>query len=343
MSRRSWGWFALVSLLWGLPYLLVKLSVAEISAVELAFARTAIATAVLLPLAIARHAFAGLWRRAGLLVAIAVTEICLPFVLIGTAEQHIPSSLAGLMVAAEPLFVALWALRFDRSERVSGARLAGLLVGVTGLALLLGLDLGAGLPELAGSALVLGASASYGGGALIMKRAGLGASSLGVMTASLAIASVILAPLTLLQGGLVVPGPEVAAYVVVLGVGCTGVGFAVFSALISAAGASRATVVSYVSPAIAVLLGVVVLGEPVSFAMAAGFLLVIAGSWMSATGRPPKGLLAGVSVLRHLLAGPSGLGRARLARQGRLAACLPAGTVPTVPAAGLGAARAAPV
>src|SRR6266511_3911862 len=143
MTRRAWLLFAAVSLLWGVPYLFIKVAVAEVPPVTVVFARVALAALLLGPVAARRGALRGLRGRLPQLAALALLEITIPFLLISMGEQRITSSLAGLLIAAMPLFVALLALRFDAAERVGGLRLLGLLLGIGGVAVLLGIDVGA--------------------------------------------------------------------------------------------------------------------------------------------------------------------------------------------------------
>src|SRR5256885_11864962 len=124
MTRRAWLIFAAMSLIWGIPYLFIKIAVAEIPPFGVVLARVAIATLVLLPVALAAGAFRGLRRKLGWVLALALLEIVVPFPLITAGEQRISSSLTGLLISGVPLFIALLALRFDASERVGGARLA---------------------------------------------------------------------------------------------------------------------------------------------------------------------------------------------------------------------------
>src|SRR5919197_6024809 len=142
MTRRAWLLFTSVSLLWGVPYLFIKVAVAELPPVTVVFVRVALAAVLLWPVAARRGALRGLRRRLPQLALLSLTEITVPFLLISMGEQRIASSLTGLLIAALPLFVALLALRFDPAERVAGLRLLGLLLGIGGVAALLGIDVG---------------------------------------------------------------------------------------------------------------------------------------------------------------------------------------------------------
>ena len=285
MTRRAWLLFAAVSLLWGVPYLFIKVAVAEVPPVTVVFARVALAALLLGPVAARRGALRRLRGRLPQLAALALLEITIPFLLISMGEQRITSSLAGLLIAAMPLFVALLALRFDAAERVGGLRLLGLLLGIGGVAVLLGIDVGADQARFVGAIMVLLATLSYAGSTLLVKRAFSDVPLLGVVTVATACSSLLLAPFALALTPARLPSLEVVLALAALGVLCTAAGLLLFFALIVEAGPSRAAVITYMNPAVAVALGVIVLGEPLTGAIVGGFLLIILGSWLS-TRRP---------------------------------------------------------
>ena len=285
MTRRAWLLFATVSLLWGVPYLFIKVAVAEVPPVTVVFVRVALAAALLAPVAARRGALRGLRGRLLPLVVLSLTEITVPFLLISMGEQRITSSLAGLLIAAMPLFVALLALRFDAAERVSGSRLLGLLLGIGGVAVLLGVDLGGDLRQVAGGAMVLLATLCYATSTLLVKRFFSDVPMLGVVTVATAIASLLLAPFALALTPTRLPSPNVVLALMALGVLCTAAGLLSYFALIVEAGPSRAAVITYMNPAVAVALGVAILGEPLTGGIVVGFLLILVGSWLS-TRRP---------------------------------------------------------
>jgi drug/metabolite transporter (DMT)-like permease len=300
VTRQAWLLFAAISFLWGLPYLFIKVAVRELDPAVIVLGRVAIAAAVLVPLATARGAFVHLRGRWRPLILLAVIEMAAPFLLIAYGEQHITSSLAGLLIAADPLFIALLALRLDPSERVDSPRLLGLVVGIVGVVALLGLDVGGDALGLLGAGMVLAAALCYAGGALLIKRSFSDIPQLGAIAAGLALATLMVAPLALLRLPAHAPTPPVAAAVLALGLLCTALGFLTYFKLIAVAGASRASVITYVNPAIAVALGVLVLAEPLSLATLGGFALVLIGCWLSTGGGPPRWLpLAGSSTLKR--------------------------------------------
>jgi drug/metabolite transporter (DMT)-like permease len=287
VTSRGWALFLFMSVLWGVPYLLIKVAVDDLGPAWVAFGRTVIALAVLLPLARRRRVLGclrGRWRG---LALIGLLEVAAPFLLISAGERHVSSSLTGLLIASEPLLVALLALRLDATERVDGTRLVGLVVGIAGVGALLGLDVGGDRWELLGAAMVLAATACYATGALLVKRRFADLPPLPLATGVIASGSVLLLPAALLDVPARAPSAGAVAAVATLGVACTAIGFLGFFALIGEAGAGRATVITYVNPAVAVALGVAVLGEPLGAATVAGFLLIVAGSWLSTGGSPP--------------------------------------------------------
>ena len=294
MTRKGWLLFTAMSVFWGIPYLFIKIAVRELDPAVVVFARVGIATAVLLPVAAQRGVLRQL--RGGLLAiaALACVQIVGPFLLISYGEQHIASSLTSLLIAADPLLVALFALRFDPSERVSGLRLVGLLIGMGGVVVLLGLDVGGDRQRLLGAALVLLAAAGYAAGALLIKRPAIAALPiLGVVTVECTTATIVLLPLAVTRLPSRIPDLEVIVSLLVLGLICTALAYLTFFALVAEVGASRGTVITYVNPAVSVLLGVTLLGESLNAAIIMGFLLIIAGSWLSTGGilPPPLGHL----------------------------------------------------
>jgi drug/metabolite transporter (DMT)-like permease len=288
MTRRAWLLFATVSLLWGVPYLFIKVAVAEVPPVTVVFVRVALAAALLAPVAARRGALRGLRRRLLPLAVLSLTEITVPFLLISMGEQRITSSLAGLLIAAMPLFVALLALRFDAAERVSGSRLLGLLLGLGGVAVLLGIDLAGDLEQVVGGAMVLLATLCYASSTLLVKRAFSDVPMLGVVTVATAISSLLLAPFALALTPARLPSLSVVLALVALGVLCTAAGLLSYFALIVEAGPSRASVITYMNPAVAVALGVAILDEPLTGGIVAGFVLIIAGSWLSTRPSPTR-------------------------------------------------------
>jgi drug/metabolite transporter (DMT)-like permease len=298
MSRRAWILFASVSVIWGVPYLFIKVALDEgASPMLVAWGRVAIGAALLLPIAWKLGYLDGLRAKARPLVAFSIAECGLPWWLIPLGEQHVSSSLAAILIASLPLVTALLAFRIDHTERVRGMRLIGLFIGLGGVVLLLGIDVGGQGSQILGALAILGATLCYATGLFIVKRHFSDVNPIGAVAVALAISTVMLAPAGLGS----IPGSEVSGgavgSIVVLGAVCSALALILFFNLIADVGATRASVITYVNPAVAVLLGVAILGESLSAAAVAGMLLILAGSWLSTGGRLPPGLAAVATAL----------------------------------------------
>ena len=293
MSARAWTAFAIVSILWGIPYLLIKVDVDDgVSPAFLAWARGAVGAAVLLPYAWKVGALGGLRERWRWLVAFTVIEIVVPWPLLAAGEQRMSSSLAAVLVASVPLIVAVIAVWVDHSERATGARLAGLLVGFGGVVALLGIDVAGEPREAVGAALILVVAVCYAVGPMIIKLKLDGAHPAGTIAASLVLATLLLSPAAALTGPSAAPSTEAILSLVALGVLCSALAFVFFFMLIAEAGPGRGTIITYVNPVVAVALGVSLLDEEIGAGMVAGLLLILAGSWLATGGRAKEGAAA---------------------------------------------------
>jgi len=283
MTRRGLVLFGLMSFIWGIPYLFIRVAVEEISPSVLVLGRTAIAAAILLPIAILRVDLRPILARWRWVVAFTAVEIAVPWVMLGAAEQHISSSLAGLLIAGVPLVGAITALVTGGADRFGRAGLVGLLIGFAGVAAIVGGDLGAADPVafLEIAIVVVGYAV---GPAILARRLG-GLSSIGIMAVSLALCALVYVPIAAVQWPATMPSSNVIGAVVILAVICTAAAFLVFAALIDEIGPVRATVITYVNPGVAAVLGVLVLHESFTVSMGIGFGLVILGSVL-ATRRP---------------------------------------------------------
>ena len=283
--------FAAVSIIWGIPYLLIRIAVRHgVTPGLLAFGRVALAAVVLLALAWRAGTLGTLRGRFGVLLAYAVIEVCIPFPLIAAGETRVSSSLAAILISSVPLIVALLALRFDQSERPTPVRAVGLLIGFGGVVALVGIDVAGSSRELLGAGAILLAAVGYAIGPMLIKLRLGGLDPRATMGGSLAIASVLLAPVAALNPPHTTPSAGAIVCVIVLGLVCTAAAFVIYTILIGEAGTSRATVITYVNPVIAVALGVALLGERPGAGSVAGLLLILAGSWLSTDGRLPPGL-----------------------------------------------------
>jgi drug/metabolite transporter (DMT)-like permease len=276
MSRRAWVLFGLMSLIWGIPYLMIKVAVAEVPVPVLVFARTAIGAAVLLPLAARGGRLRQVlvhWRP---LLAFAALEIVLPWYLLTDAERHLSSSMSGLIIAASPI-VAVFAARLTgERDRLSGRRLLGLGVGLAGVAVLVGPQLSGGDPLSIVEVLLV--AVCYGTAPLIVTRRLADVPALPMTAVCLAAGAVVYSPAAISVWPYTMPSAGVLVAIAGLALICTALGFSVFFALIREAGTSRALVFTYVNPAVAVTAGVLLLGEPVSTPIIVAFALILGGS-----------------------------------------------------------------
>ncbi len=285
MTRRGALLFAAMCVIWGVPYLMIRVAVRELAPVTLVFMRTGIGAALLVPFAAARGELRPLLARWWPLLAYSVIEVAIPWVLLARAETRLTSSLTGLLIAAVPLVGAVVVTLTGKRERQGARRWLGLMIGIAGVAALVGLDIGqvSALPV----AEVFGVAVCYALGPIILTRAMAGVPALGIVAASLVISAVIYAPFAAARWPSSVPAAHVVESVIGLAVVCTALAFLVFFALIREVGPVRATVITYVNPAVAAVLGVAILSEHLTGGMLVGFGLILAGSIL-ATGRGPE-------------------------------------------------------
>jgi drug/metabolite transporter (DMT)-like permease len=277
--------FILVGIIWGVPYFLIRISVRELSPSFLVFSRTVPASVLLLPFAIRRGGWGDVLHRWKAVVVYTVVEFAIPWLMLFRAEQRLPSSLSGLLIATVPL-ITLGLMKLTGSHQPIGAsRMFGVLLGLAGVAVLVGLDVHTG--ELWAVGEVCLAAVGYATGPMIIARYLVGLPNVTVVAASLILGSVIYAPFALSNVPNHVSGETLEA-VAGLAFGCTALGFLAFFALIAEVGPARATVVTYVNPAVAVLLGVVALHERFTAGLAVGFPLVILGSYFSTRSGTPR-------------------------------------------------------
>ncbi len=275
MSPRGWWLFIVMSVVWGLPYLLIKVALDELDISTLVLARTALASALLLPVALARRQVGPVLRRWRPLVVFTAVEICVPWYFLGYAEQRLSSSLTGLLVAMVPLLAALLALVGAHHERLSGRRVLGLVVGFVGVGALVGFEVGGG--DIDAVLAVLVVALGYAVGPMVLTRYLSDLPGLGVLAVALALSTLVYLPFGVAGAPSVVPSTGVLGAVVALAVVCTAVAFLLFFALIAEVGPARAVVITYVNPAVALLLGVGLLNERLSVATGVGFVLVLVG------------------------------------------------------------------
>jgi drug/metabolite transporter (DMT)-like permease len=283
MSKRGWLLFAAMSVIWGIPYLLIKVSLRDLTPGTLVFARTAIAAVLLVPLAAKRGLLRPLLAKWRILLFYTVIEIAGPWFLLSSAEQRLSSSLAGLLVASVPLIGAVAAMIIGgghpgSDEPPDARRLLGLLIGLGGVAVLVGVDV-SGSDAWAVVAIAITAI-GYATGPMLIARKLADLPTLGVVAASLGLTAIGYAPVAATQWPAHLSA-KVIWSVLGLALVCTALAFMVFFALIAEVGPARATVITYVNPAIALLLGVLLLNEPFTVGIAVGFPLILLGCFFA--------------------------------------------------------------
>ncbi len=293
MNRRAALLFVALGVAWGIPYLLIKVAVDELSPAELVLARTALAALILMPIALAKGAVRPVLARWRWLILFTIVEIAVPWVFLGSAETRLPSSTTGLLIAAVPLVGVSLAFATGRAEHLSWMAWIGMALGVAGVAALVGLDVrGSDL----GAVVELGVVVvGYAMGPAILARPLKGLPGIGIMASALTITSIIYVPVVLIADGMPsrLPSGEVVGSVLTLAVVCTALAFMLLFALVNEVGPVRATTITYLNPAVAIVAGVAVLGEPLTVWTLVGFSLVVTGSYVvnrrpAAPRRPPQ-------------------------------------------------------
>jgi drug/metabolite transporter (DMT)-like permease len=287
MDRRSWSMLLVLAAIWGASYLFIKVGVRDFPPAAVAWLRVLLAALVLVPIAAYAGGLRGVRGHLPLLLIVGAIQVAGPFLLIAAGEQEISSALAGILVASTPLFAAVLAIWVDHEERSQGLRLVGVLLGIAGVAALLGLDLGdSGAALLGGAAIVL-ASLGYAIGGFLVKHRLAEVAPIGLAAWVMVASSLLLAPPALASIPAGVPSAGPVAAVIALGVLGTGVAFAIFYTLMARVGPARTFVVTYLAPVFAVFYGATLLDEPLGVATFAGLGLILAGSWLAAEGRIP--------------------------------------------------------
>jgi len=293
--------FAAMGVIWGIPYLLIKVAVGGVPVPVLVESRVTIGAALLLPIALHRRQLAVLRPHWRWLAVFALVEIVAPWLLLSDAELRLTSSLSGLLVASVPIIVAVLARLTGGTDRLSVIRWTGLLAGLAGVALLAGRGASGGDARSVGEVLLV--ALCYATGPLIASRKLGDVPPLGMTTACLAFAAVVYAPLAALTWPDTIPAASVLAAIIALAVVCTAVAFLVFFALITEVGPARASVITYINPAVAVTLGVLVLGEHLTAAMLAAFVLILGGSVLAT--RPARPVMRAGAAERAEAAEPA--------------------------------------
>jgi drug/metabolite transporter (DMT)-like permease len=242
MTRRGLLLFVAMSLIWGIPYLFIRIAVADLHPAVLVFARTGIAALILLPIALVRNEVRGLVRSWIPLLAFAAVEVGIPWLALASAEQRISSSLTGLLISAVPLVGVVIATALGNREHLGVASLTGLLLGLVGVAAIVGFDLRAS--DWLALAEIGVVAVGYAVGPVILSRYLSQLPSVGVIAVAVTVCALAYTPAAVVQWPRSAPSTEVMASVAILAIVCTAVAFLLFFALIAEIGPVRATVIT---------------------------------------------------------------------------------------------------
>ena len=288
MNRRSWVELVVLAALWGAVYPLIEVALRELSPSVVVLGRVLLACALLVPLAVRRRALPALWQRPRAIVETVLVQSTIPLLLLTYGQRYVSAGIAGILVGAQPLFVAMLAYRYAPDERPRGrAGAAGLGIGFIGLILLFGVDLSGGRLALLGGILVLVAALCYAMGAIMIHRRHAAAPPLGVATSAMIVTSVVMIAPSAATLPSHLPSRAVWATMIVLGVACTGMTLVVFYTLITRTGPARAALAFYLSPAFAVVFGIVFLHERISVAAVGGLCAIVIGCLLAAQRAEP--------------------------------------------------------
>jgi drug/metabolite transporter (DMT)-like permease len=270
---------------WGIPYFLIRIAVGEISPVMLVFSRTVLGALILMPIVLAKGGLRGIGRKWIPLLAFAAFEIGGPWFFLSSAEQNISSSLAALLISCVPLIGIVVSPLFGRREGIGLGGLSGLAIGLAGVAAIVGLDFhSSDISSLIQMALV---AVGYALGPAILRRYLTDVPSVNVIGISLAACAIAYAPFAFARWPSAVPSAHVLVSVGLLAVVCTAIAFLLFFALIERIGPVRATVITYINPAVAAVVGIAVLHETFTVGMGVGFALVLGGSVLATRRKAP--------------------------------------------------------
>jgi len=283
MSRKSTLIFALVGVLWGIPYLFIKVAVDEDTGYAPAivvFGRVLIGAAILIPLAIRDRSIFDAFRGIKYVAFYAILEMVIPWILIGTAEQKISSGLAGLLIASVPIWSNLITYFQGDKDAVKANRIFGIGIGFLGVVLIVGIETFTGSSDPLSILMVIVAAIAYAYAIIMIRKKLPDVSGIAINAVAMALTAIFYLPFTIALWPDHTVSPEATYSVIALGILSTGLAFAIFFSLIADIGPTRASLVTYWNTAVAVILGVLILGEELTVGIRIGLPLVVLGSWL---------------------------------------------------------------
>ncbi|MFM1789229.1 MAG: hypothetical protein RLZZ12_578 [Actinomycetota bacterium] len=281
MSRKGWILFALVGLLWGVPYLFIKVAVEELSIPMIVFTRLMIGAALLVPLALREGSFKGALKYWRYILLYAVLEMVIPWSLITSSQRDLSSGVVALLVATVPIWATLFAHQTGDSTAAHRVRIFGIVIGLIGITLIVGIESISDFGNIRALLQILVAAASYAWAVNMITRKAPGISGLAINGIAMMISSVIFAPFAIANRPETLPSLEVTLSMIGLGVLCSGIAFWVFFVVLDEIGPARASLVVYPNTAVAVILGIIILREPITLAILIGLPLVLIGSYFA--------------------------------------------------------------
>jgi drug/metabolite transporter (DMT)-like permease len=292
MSWRVWLAFGALGVIWGVPYFFIRIAVQDVPPLVVAWGRITLAALILLPIAWRRGALGALRGHWPAVCVFALVEFVVPFSAISIGERWIGSAITGILIAGVPLTVVILARFFGMHEPLGRRRLLGLVTGFFGVAALVGFGPVSGVPGWAGVGCMLLATVGYAAGPLIIQRHLSGMDSLAPVAASLTIASLVLLLPALLTFPARMPAAVSLCSIAILGVLCTAIAMLLMFYLVAHAGAARASIITYINPLVATLLGAGLLHEHLGAGGAIAFAVILAGSWLATRAAAPVPVIA---------------------------------------------------
>ena len=288
MSRRGWFLFSLVGLLWGVPYLFMKVAVEELSTAMIVFSRLVIGACFLIPLALKERTLRSALKYWRYIALYAVLEMVIPWTLITNSQRSLSSGVVALLVATVPIWATLFAHHSGDSTAAHRTRIFGIAIGLVGIALIVGIESVSDFTNFIALAQILIAAASYAWAVNMITQKAPGASGVAINGIAMTISAAIFTPFAIQSWPSQTPSTNVILSTIGLGVICSGIAFWVFFLVLAEIGPARASLVVYPNTAVAVILGILILREEITLALAIGLPLVLAGSYLASRKPNPQ-------------------------------------------------------
>ena len=292
MSRKGWGLFALVGVLWGVPYMFMKIAVAELATPVIVFSRLLIGTLVLIPLAVHQKTIKDALKYWPYIASYAVLEMVIPWTLITNAQKDLSSGVVALLVATVPIWATLFAHHTGDSTAAHRTRIFGITLGLIGITFLVGIESLNDVGNIRSLFQVLIASVSYAYAVNMISRKAPGISGIAINGLAMSLSTILFAPFAFAHLPKTAPSTEAILATVGLGIICTALAFWVFFLVLGEIGPARASLVVYPNTAVAVVLGIFLLDETLTLAIVIGLPMVLLGSYF-ASRKPEAPVIAG--------------------------------------------------